>query len=285
MDTREQLLLQALNITTNELNEEKLTAFCEFLAFLLRFSGLNMRNVAVSRPMANMFRLDEDELNENFSANEVDSPDDLHSEDSRRESLSPVSRSLSPVSKRKTSLSVDDPSSFIEIRQFAAADTVEGNCSQLQAAQDEFSSLFLTRQVNLRHFITLSVIGKGAYGKVFLVRKKGGSISKEDGNSTSNIYAMKVLRKAHIIVHHKDAEHTMNERSILQAVRHPFIVKLYYAFQTSAKLYLILSYAPGGELFTYLAQEKMFSEPTTCFYSGELLLALEHLHSIGIIYR
>jgi serine/threonine protein kinase len=69
--------------------------------------------------------------------------------------------------------------------------------------------------------------------------------------NTSNLYAMKVLKKASIVVHRKDCEHTMNERSILEAVRHPFIVKLHYAFQTPQKLYLLLTYASGGtENFT-----------------------------------
>jgi p70 ribosomal S6 kinase len=135
-----------------------------------------------------------------------------------------------------------------------------------------FSTDFSTPSI--RHFDIKSVIGKGAYGKVFLVKQKG----------SQRLFAMKVLRKAHIILHDQK-EHAMNERSILEAVSHPFIVRLHYAFQTAAKLYLILSYASGGELFTYLANERMFSEPVTVFYTAELLLALEHLHGIGIIYR
>jgi hypothetical protein len=131
------------------------------------------------------------------------------------------------------------------------------------------------RKVGLEDFQILSVIGKGAYGQVFLVQK----------NQTERIYAMKVLRKASIILHGKDTEHTKNERSILEEISHPFIVKLHYAFQCPSRLYLILSYCSGGELFSYLSQERMFSESTTRFYIAELLLALEHLHSLGIIYR
>lgn len=80
-----------------------------------------------------------------------------------------------------------------------------------------------------------------------------------DPDQLYNVYAMKVLKKAHFVLREKEETHTKNERSILEAVRHPFIVKLYYAFQTVSKLYLILSFASGGELFTYLAQERMFS--------------------------
>lgn len=127
-------------------------------------------------------------------------------------------------------------------------------------------------------FIIASVIGKGAYGKVFLVKKT-------TGPDSGNYYAMKVLRKAHIILHSKDTEHTKTERAILEEVRHPFIVRLFYAFQTDSKLYLILDYASGGELFMYLDQQKMFLEDTSKFYLAELVLALEHLHKLGIIYR
>ncbi|KAG0279232.1 serine/threonine protein kinase psk1 [Linnemannia exigua] len=113
------------------------------------------------------------------------------------------------------------------------------------------------------------------YGKVYLVRHI----------ATNALYAMKVLKKASIIVHAKDTECTMSERKILEAIRHPFIVKLHYAFQTDHRLYLILEYASGGELFTHLASERMFSEENTAFYAAQLVLALEHLHSLGIIYR
>ncbi|KAK3837518.1 MAG: kinase-like domain-containing protein [Linnemannia gamsii] len=124
-------------------------------------------------------------------------------------------------------------------------------------------------------FKFLKVIGRGTYGKVYLVRHI----------TTNALYAMKVLKKASIIVHAKDTECTMSERKILEAIRHPFIVKLHYAFQTDHRLYLILEYASGGELFTHLASERMFSEENTAFYAAQMVLALEHLHSLGIIYR
>ena len=78
----------------------------------------------------------------------------------------------------------------------------------------------------------------------------------------------------------------MTERQILEAVRHPFVVKLYYAFQDHQKLYLILEYAQGGELFKHLAAERMFGEDTVAFYMASLVLALAHLHkNAGVVYR
>ncbi|XP_046390365.1 ribosomal protein S6 kinase beta-1 [Ischnura elegans] len=122
------------------------------------------------------------------------------------------------------------------------------------------------------------VLGKGGYGKVFQVRK----VTGQDANT---IFAMKVLRKASIVRNQKDTAHTKAERNILEAVKHPFIVDLIYAFQTGGKLYLILEYLSGGELFMHLEREGIFLEDTACFYLSEIILALEHLHIQGIIYR
>lgn len=127
-------------------------------------------------------------------------------------------------------------------------------------------------------FELLRVLGKGGYGKVFQVKKGTGS-------DQGKIFAMKVLRKAKIVINQKDTAHTKAERNILESIKHPFIVDLIYAFQTGGKLYLILEYLPGGELFMHLEREGIFSEETACFYLAEITLALEHLHSCGIIYR
>lgn len=91
--------------------------------------------------------------------------------------------------------------------------------------------------------------------------------------------------QATIIRNKKDVVHTKAERNILEAVKNPFIVELFYAFQTNGKLYLILEYLSGGELFTFLDREGMFLENVAMFYASELILAIEHLHSLGIVYR
>ncbi|NXH09190.1 KS6B2 kinase, partial [Bucco capensis] len=93
------------------------------------------------------------------------------------------------------------------------------------------------------------------------------------------------LPKAKIACNAKDTAHTRAERNILEAVKHPFIVDLIYAFQTGGKLYLILECLSGGELFMQLEREGIFLEDTACFYLSEITLALGHLHSHGIIYR
>ena len=126
-------------------------------------------------------------------------------------------------------------------------------------------------------FEPLSCLGKGSYGTVLLVRQK----------KTGRLYAQKQFKKASLKVHKHLIEQAKTERDILESINsHAFVVKLYYAFQDHAKLYLILEYAQGGELFTYLKHEKMFPEDKACFYMAEMVLALEHLHhTVGVVYR
>eukprot|EP01112_Ceratiomyxa_fruticulosa_P006119 TRINITY_DN16920_c0_g1_i1.p1 TRINITY_DN16920_c0_g1~~TRINITY_DN16920_c0_g1_i1.p1 ORF type:complete len:388 (-),score=91.85 TRINITY_DN16920_c0_g1_i1:245-1408(-) len=130
------------------------------------------------------------------------------------------------------------------------------------------------QRVTKDDFELLTVIGKGSFGKVMQVKKK------DDGK----VYALKVLRKDAIIAR-KQVTHTKSEKSILQAVQHPFIVQLHYAFQTKDKLYMVLDYVNGGELFFHLKKEGRFPEPRVRLYAAEIISAIAHLHSLGIVYR
>eukprot|EP01127_Copromyxa_protea_P000250 TRINITY_DN10216_c0_g1_i1.p1 TRINITY_DN10216_c0_g1~~TRINITY_DN10216_c0_g1_i1.p1 ORF type:complete len:417 (-),score=90.17 TRINITY_DN10216_c0_g1_i1:33-1283(-) len=129
-------------------------------------------------------------------------------------------------------------------------------------------------KVSKEDFEILSVIGRGSFGKVMQVRQKG----------TENIYAMKVMRKENIIAKNQ-VTHTKDEKSILQRIKHPFIVNLHYAFQTPEKLYMILDYVNGGELFYHLKKCGRFSENRVRLYAAEIASALIHLHHNGIVYR
>uniref|UniRef100_A0A8D1TN86 non-specific serine/threonine protein kinase n=2 Tax=Sus scrofa TaxID=9823 RepID=A0A8D1TN86_PIG len=106
---------------------------------------------------------------------------------------------------------------------------------------------------------------------------------KKTGPDAGQLYAMKVLKKASLKV--RDRVRTKMERDILVEVNHPFIVKLHYAFQTEGKLYLILDFLRGGDVFTRLSKEVLFTEEDVKFYLAELALALDHLHRLGIVYR
>ena len=99
-----------------------------------------------------------------------------------------------------------------------------------------------------------------------------------------NCFALKVLRKSEI-VRLRQVEHVNAERYIMSRVRHPFIVDLYSTFQDSLNVYMLLSYVPGGELFTHLRRAQRFTPDVTRFYLATIVLALRYLHSFNIIYR
>ncbi|KAE8598927.1 hypothetical protein XENTR_v10016993 [Xenopus tropicalis] len=124
-------------------------------------------------------------------------------------------------------------------------------------------------------FEYLKLIGKGSFGKVVLTR------GKRDGR----YYAVKVLQK-NVILNKKEQRHIMAERNVLlKNVKHPFLVTLHYSFQTSDKLFFVLDFINGGELFFHLQRERYFAEPRALFYAAEIGSALGYLHSIDIIYR
>ncbi|MEE6475714.1 hypothetical protein FKM82_010844 [Ascaphus truei] len=125
------------------------------------------------------------------------------------------------------------------------------------------------------NFHFLKVIGKGSFGKVLLARNK----------ADEHFYAVKVLQKK-AILKKKEEKHIMSERNVLlKNVKHPFLVGLHYSFQTADKLYFILDYINGGELFYHLQRERCFLEPRARFYAAEIASALGYLHSLNIVYR
>uniref|UniRef100_A0A3B4ULE8 Serine/threonine-protein kinase Sgk1 n=2 Tax=Seriola TaxID=8160 RepID=A0A3B4ULE8_SERDU len=124
-------------------------------------------------------------------------------------------------------------------------------------------------------FDFLKVIGKGSFGKVFLAKWK----------HDEKYYAVKVLQKK-VILNRKEQKHIMAERNVLlKNVKHPFLVGLHYSFQTADKLYFVLDFINGGELFFHLQKERTFPEPRAKFYIAEMASALGYLHSLTIVYR
>eukprot|EP00475_Leptophrys_vorax_P007252 TRINITY_DN14595_c0_g1_i1.p1 TRINITY_DN14595_c0_g1~~TRINITY_DN14595_c0_g1_i1.p1 ORF type:complete len:540 (+),score=170.14 TRINITY_DN14595_c0_g1_i1:58-1677(+) len=139
---------------------------------------------------------------------------------------------------------------------------------------DETKPSMVTETVNLESFELLKVLGRGAFGKVMMVRKK----------DTGVVYAMKVLKK-NMVFARKQVDHTLAERKILAAFQHPFLVGLRYAFQTPAKLYLVMDFYDGGELFFHLRKVKRFNEDQARLFVAEIALGLGHLHSLDFVYR
>jgi serine/threonine protein kinase len=129
-------------------------------------------------------------------------------------------------------------------------------------------------RISVDSFHLLKVLGRGTFGKVMQVQKK----------DTGKIYAMKILKKTMILARDQ-VDHTKAERQILKTLNHPFLMGLRYAFQTETKLYLVMDFFKGGELFFHLKNRRKFTEEEARFFVAEISLALGHLHTMDFIYR
>ena len=144
-----------------------------------------------------------------------------------------------------------------------------------QLGRRETSYLRLRRtRLGLADFRTVKVIGKGSFGEVRVVQKV----------DTGKIYAMKTLRKSEMLKKDQLA-HVRAERDVLAESNSPWVVQLYYSFQDTAYLYLLMEFLPGGDLMTMLIKYDTSSEDVTRFYIAECVLALEGIHQLGFIHR
>eukprot|EP00727_Mastigamoeba_balamuthi_P004381 m51a1_g13941 putative agc rsk rsk-unclassified protein kinase (445) ;mRNA; r:881030-882900 len=126
------------------------------------------------------------------------------------------------------------------------------------------------------NFKRLKLLGRGDVGRVYLVQLLG----------TEQCFAMKVLPKKEMILRNK-VKRVQTEREILSTANHPFIVTLYWSFQSTNCLYFVMEFCAGGEFFRALQRQtgRCLPEKAACFYASEVLLALEYLHMMGFIYR
>merc|ERR1719471_2145391 len=139
--------------------------------------------------------------------------------------------------------------------------------------ETEFLRLKRSR-LGVDDFDPLKVIGRGAFGEVRLVQKC----------DTGHVYAMKILRKA-AMVEKEQVAHVRAERDVLVEADHPWVVKMFYSFQDSINLYLIMEFLPGGDMMTLLMKKDTLSEDCTQFYVAETALAIDYIHKLGFIHR
>lgn len=131
-------------------------------------------------------------------------------------------------------------------------------------------------ETSLEDLETIRTIGTGTFGVVRLVRDR----------RTGTHYALKVMKKSDV-VRLRQVEHVHNERGVLSSIQpgHPFIVKLLRTFQDESRLYMLLEYVRGGELFRRLRLVRRFTKAEAVFYAAEVVCALDSLHAAGIVYR
>ncbi|CAG9572494.1 protein kinase A catalytic subunit [Leishmania major strain Friedlin] len=117
-------------------------------------------------------------------------------------------------------------------------------------------------------------VGTGTFGRVRLVKHKG----------TGQYAALKILKKQEIL-RMKQVDHVMAEASLLQEIDHPFIVSMLRGYMDKNRLYILLEYVVGGELFSHLRKAGKFPNDVSKFYCAEVILAFDYLHNKTIVYR
>lgn len=143
------------------------------------------------------------------------------------------------------------------------------------SAGSDLSPLEGETPIGISDLIVHAIIGKGSFGDVYLVERHA---------CRGRFYAMKALEKSRVRRENL-VRYVSTERKVLAQVRHPFITRLRFAFQTRDYLFLVMDYYPGGSLAEELRFAGTFSEEQARLYAAEVLLAIEELHRLDIIYR
>lgn len=162
-----------------------------------------------------------------------------------------------------------------EEKDFEVNDIVASeNPNKVVDAESTLKETKVKVNIGPQHFDLLKLIGEGAFGKVILVRNK----------LNSELYAMKVITKK-LLKRKNHFSYMKSERDILTRVKHPFIVTLAFAFQTEQRLFLVMDFLGGGELFFHLRRRGLIMEKEARIYFAEMVLAIEFLHNMGVVHR
>lgn len=143
-----------------------------------------------------------------------------------------------------------------------------------ESSSNSVSDIKLKAEPSIKDFEILKPISKGAFGRVFLARKI----------ATDDLYAVKVIKKSDMIRKNM-VNYVLAERRVMALSKTPFVVKLYFAFQSKDYLYLVMEYLIGGDLSSLMTATGYLEEPIAKFYIAEAIAALEYLHSNNIIHR
>lgn len=232
--------------------------------------------------MTNLFSFDEEALSADFRSGSAIADD---SDDFNPRELTESVLGRSPQRRRQSNLHP------LGAHSFRRRSSVYGRMSissSVKSSEIKIPAGYKNEEegnanVRLEDFEPLTVLGQGAYGKVYLVKHK----------VTNKLFAQKQVRKPAINMSEeteikKHIDRTLSERQILTNItHHPNIVKLFYALHDQEKFYLILEYIPGGELFHHLSSngKNVFKEDDVAFYAAQMALGMRHLHQLGIVYR
>ncbi|KZT74282.1 hypothetical protein DAEQUDRAFT_761156 [Daedalea quercina L-15889] len=132
-----------------------------------------------------------------------------------------------------------------------------------------------TTPTSIKDFEIIKPISKGAFGSVFLAKKK----------ATGDYFAIKVLKKADMIAKNQITNVKAERMILMKQAESPFVAKLYFTFQSKENLYLVMEYLNGGDCAALIKSLGSLPEEWTRNYVAEVVLGLEYLHQRGIVHR
>ncbi|KAJ7781081.1 hypothetical protein B0H16DRAFT_1497019 [Mycena metata] len=132
-----------------------------------------------------------------------------------------------------------------------------------------------TSPASIKDFDIIKPISKGAFGSVFLAKKK----------ATGDYFAIKVLKKADMIAKNQITNVKAERMILMKQAESPFVAKLYFTFQSKENLYLVMEYLNGGDCAALIKSIGCLPEEWTKNYIAEVVLGLEYLHQRGIVHR
>ncbi|KAI8873026.1 kinase-like protein [Ramicandelaber brevisporus] len=128
-------------------------------------------------------------------------------------------------------------------------------------------------EISLAHFNLLRAVGRGSFGKVRIVERR----------DSKRLYALKYISKVECV--QMDAlKNVLRERLLLEAIDHPLLVNLRFAFQDDDNMYMCLDLMLGGDLRFHITRRR-FVEGIVRFWIAEVVCALRYLHNHGIVHR
>lgn len=159
-------------------------------------------------------------------------------------------------------------------KETSAFDTDELTARQSVLIYSKKPALVAGKELSLESFTILSVLGKGTFGKVYLTELK----------DENKYFAIKAIRKD-VLIETEQVESTKLERDILLECDHPFLCGMDYVFQNDLRLYFVMPFVRGGEVYKHFLKCKRFPEQQVKFYAIQIALAIGYLHKKDICHR
>ncbi|KAK0490856.1 hypothetical protein IW261DRAFT_1434432 [Armillaria novae-zelandiae] len=160
-------------------------------------------------------------------------------------------------------------------RRHSTVNHSSGSSGPMSPRQPSIAPLSRTSPASIKDFDIIKPISKGAFGSVFLAKKK----------VTGDYYAIKVLKKADMIAKNQITNVKAERMILMKQAESPFVAKLYFTFQSKDNLYLVMEYLNGGDCAALIKSVGSLPEEWTKNYIAEVVLGLEYLHQRGVVHR